>query len=57
VVGMGYCASQARCEDRVCRLIRDGGGGEVWRGGCEWCVVSVVVVLGEVGDGLFGIGH
>jgi hypothetical protein len=31
--------------------------GEVWRGGCEWYMVSEVVVLGEVGDGLFGIGH
>jgi hypothetical protein len=36
-------------------LIRDGRGGEAWRGGCEWCVVSVVVVVvgGGWGTGFF----
>jgi hypothetical protein len=40
----------------MCSLIRGDGGGEMWRCGCKWYMVSVVVVLGVV-DGRFGIGQ
>jgi hypothetical protein len=38
---------------QVDKGLRDEGGSEVWRGECEWYVLSVVVVLVEVGDGVF----